>query len=428
MKVSVVGGGLAGLAAALDLVDAGHEVVLHEARPTLGGAVQTLPEREGDPPPPPDNGQHIALGCFEAYRRFIERIGKSASLRREPLRLPVIDERGRASTIRPGPRLLGYRHLPLAAKLRLARVTLRLRGLTPSSHCDETFADVLRGLGQRQEEIDRFWDVFIRPALNLPSEEAGADYGLFTVQTALLGPRHASDLLLPTEPLGELHGAAAGRALARGGADVRVDARVESLADLDADAIVVAVPPPEAARLLGEEPAALEDSPIVSVHLLFDRPLLRYPLAALLASPAHWIFDRGALTGHAPEGGGQYLTVVSSGVPDLLEVRGRSLVDLMAAALTDRLGPAELLWSRVSREPRATFAARPGTRRLRWTMSTPRPNVQLAGAWLASDWPATMEAAVRSGVAAAQAVIRSGLDGGGQGAEGAVPPTAEREA
>jgi squalene-associated FAD-dependent desaturase len=406
VKVVVVGGGLAGLSAALELVDAGHEVAVHEARPTLGGAVQTLPEREGDPPPPPDNGQHIALGCFEAYQRFLARIGKEGALRRQPLRLPVVDEAGNASSIAPGLRLFAYRHLSLTAKLRIARVTLRLRGLTPSQHCDETFADVLRALGQRQPEIDRFWDVFIRPALNLPAEEAGADYGIFTVQTALLGPREAGDLLLPTEPLGELHGAAAGRALAEAGADVRLESRVESLDELDADAIVIAVPPPEAAELLGEDPPALEDSPIVSVHLLLDRPLLEYPLAALLDSPAHWVFDRGALTGHAPEGGGQYLTVVSSGVPELLEIRGRGLVDLMADALRERLGSAELLWSRVSREPRATFAARPGTRRLRWTMRTSRPNVYLAGAWLAADWPATMEAAVRSGVAAAQAVAQ----------------------
>ena len=406
MKIVVVGGGLAGLSAALELVDAGHEVVLHEARPTLGGAVQTLPEREGDPPPPPDNGQHIALGCFEAYGMFVARIGKETALRREPLRLPVIDDAGRASTIRPGPGLLAYRHLPLAAKLRIARVTLRLRGLSPERHCDETFAELLRRLGQRQPEIDRFWDVFIRPALNLPTEEAGADYGIFTVQTALLGPRGASDLLLPVEPLGEMHGAAAGRALGAGGADVRLESRVESLDELDADAVVLALPPPETARLLGEPDPGLEDSPIVSVHLLFDRPLLKYPLAALLASPAHWVFDRGALTGHHPQAGGQYLTVVSSGVPELLDVRGRGLVDLMADALRERLGPAELLWSRVSREPRATFAARPGTRRLRWTMETRRPNVTLAGAWLASDWPATMEAAVRSGVAAAKAVAR----------------------
>ncbi|HKP19535.1 MAG TPA: FAD-dependent oxidoreductase, partial [Gaiellaceae bacterium] len=347
MRVAVVGGGLAGLAAALALADRRHEVVLYEARPTLGGAVQTLPERDGDPPPPPDNGQHIALGCFTAYRRFLARIGKERALRREPLRLPVIDERGRVATIGPGLRLLGYSHLPVASRIRVARTALLLRGLTPSSETDTTFAAVLRARGQRPREIDRFWDVFIRPALNLPSEEAGADYGIFTVQTAFFGGRGASDLLLPTEPLGEMHGGAAGRALEQAGAEVRLESRVESLVELDADAIVVALPPPEAARLLGREPPELDDSPIVSVHLLFDRPVLRHPLAALLDSPAHWVFDRGALTGHRPADG-QYLTVVSSGVPDLLEVRGRALVDLMADALRERLGHAELLWSRVS--------------------------------------------------------------------------------
>jgi squalene-associated FAD-dependent desaturase len=401
--VAVIGGGLAGLSAALELVDAGHEVVLHEARPTLGGAVQTLPEREGDPPPPPDNGQHIALGCFEAYRRFLARIGKESALVRAPLRLPVIDERGRVSVIRPGLGLLAYSHLSATSRIRVARTALLLRGLTPSQFADVTFADLLRGRGQRQVEIDRFWDVFIRPALNLRTEEAGADYGIFTVQTALLGGKHASDLLLPAEPLGEMHGDAAGRALAQAGAKVRLDSRVDSLDELDADAVVLAVPPQEAARLLGEEAPALDDSPIVSVHLLFDRVLLRHRLAALLDSPAHWVFDRGALTGHPPPEG-QYLTVVSSGAPELLDVRGHALAELMADALTERLGEADLVWSRISREPRATFAARPGTRNLRWTMRSRRPNVYLAGAWVASDWPATMEAAVRSGAAAAEAI------------------------
>jgi hydroxysqualene dehydroxylase len=398
-KVAVVGGGLAGLASAIELVDAGHEVVLHEARPTLGGAVQTLPERDGDPPPPPDNGQHIALGCFTEYRQFVERIGKGPALRREALRLPVIDQRGRVATIRPGLGLLGYSHLPLRGRIRVARRALSMRKLKPAEHADQTFASLIRD----PHEIDRFWDVFIRPALNLACADAGADYGIFTVQTALLAGARASDLLLPTEPLGEMHGNAAGRVL---GERVRLESRVECLDELDADAVVLAAPPAEAARLLGAEPPELGDSPIVSVHLLFDRPILEHRLAALLDSPAHWVFDRGALTGHQPPDGGQYLTVVSSGAPELLEIRGRGLVDLISTALTDRLGLAELLWSRVSREPRATFAARPGTRRLRWTMRTSRTNVYLAGAWVASDWPATMEAAVRSGVAAARAIAQ----------------------
>ena len=102
------------MSAALELVDAGHEIVLHEARPTLGGAVQTLPEREGDPPPPPDNGQHIALGCFTRTGASSTRIGKESALRREPLALPVIDERGGTSTIRPARWLLALR--PSAAR------------------------------------------------------------------------------------------------------------------------------------------------------------------------------------------------------------------------------------------------------------------------------------------------------------------------
>jgi hypothetical protein len=196
-----------------------------------------------------------------------------------------------------------------------------------------------------------------------------------------------------------MHGDAAGRVL---GDRVRLDERVESLDDLDADAIVVATPPRESARLLGERDPGLEDSPIVSVHLGFDAKVLQTPLAALLDSDAHWVFDRGALTGHEPERG-QYLTVVSSGVPELLEIRGRGLVDRIAGQLTERLGGAELLWSRVSREPYATIAVRPGT--VRPGLETSRPGVVRAGAWTDTGWPATMESAVRSGRAAAQHLL-----------------------
>lgn len=401
MKVAVVGGGLAGLSAALELADAGHEVALHEARPTLGGAVQTLPRREGDPEPPPDNGQHIALGCFTEYVRFIQRIGEGGSLWRLPLALPVIDERGRSSTIRPSVRaLLRYRHVPLGDRLRILRALARWSdGATGG-----TFADELRARGQSDQAIERFWDVFVRPALNLSAAEAAADAGAFTVRTALLGGRNASDLLLPTRPLGSMHGDAAGRALERAGARVRTAARVEDLDELDADGIVVAVPPRESARLLGEPEAELEDSPIVSVHLLFDRPILRRPLAALLGSPAHWVFNRGLLTRHSPEANGEFLTVVSSGAPELEALRGRELVELIAGAVTGRLGPAELLWSRVSREPAATIALRPGSDAHRPVPETARANVVRAGAWTRTGWPATMEGAVRSGRAAARAL------------------------
>jgi len=416
VRVAVVGGGLAGLSAAFRLLEGGHEVTVLEARPTLGGAVQTLPEREGDPSPPPDNGQHIGLACFTAWSEFLALAGQSGSLRRIRLALPVIDERGRTAVISERPAsLLRYRHLSLRERLALPRALLRLGRLDPAGHDGETFADVLRRLRQSERAIDRFWDVFIRPALNLPSAEASAQLGLFTVQTALLAGKGAGDVLLPTAPLGAMHGDAAGAALLARGATVRTGARVVALEEgaavledeerVEADAFVVAVRPREAAELLGEPDPALEDSPIVSVHLLFDRPILRTEMAALLASPAHWVFDRGALTGHRPERG-QYLTVVSSGVPELLEVRGREIVELMAGELTGRLGPAELLWSRVSREPYATIAGRPGQAALRPGPRTARGNVVRAGAWTATGWPATMESAVRSGFEAARLLAR----------------------
>jgi squalene-associated FAD-dependent desaturase len=399
MRAAVVGGGLAGLSAALELADGGHEVSLYEARPTLGGAVQTLPRRQGDPEPPPDNGQHIALGCFTEYLRFLERIGESASVRRLPLDLTVLDERGRAAAIRPSPlALLRYRHVRLGDRLRILRALARWGDAGGT-----TFAEALRARGQSQQAIDRFWDVFIRPALNLRAEEASAAAGSFTVETALLAGKRASDLILPARPLGEMHGEAAARALAAAGAAVRTGTRVDGLDELEADAVVVAVPPAESARLLAEPEPELGSSPIVSVHLLFDRRVLRHALAALLDSPAHWIFDRGRLTGHEPERG-QYLTVVSSGAPELEALRGRELVELIAAAVVERLGRAELLWSRVSREPEATIAVRPGSELHRPGPQTARPNVTRAGAWTGTGWPPTMEGAVRSGIAAARAL------------------------
>jgi hydroxysqualene dehydroxylase len=394
MKVAVVGGGLAGLSAALELVDTGHEVTLYEARPTLGGAVQTLPRRDGDPEPPPDNGQHIALGCFREYLRFLERIGQSGSVRRMRLELPVIDESGRTATIRPSAAaLLRYRHISVGERLALLRALARWDDEPRAA----TFGEELRARAQSSRSVDRFWDVFIRPALNLRADEAAAEAGIFTVRTALLGERSDSDLILPTRPLGEMHGEAAGRALEAAGATIETGVRVDDLESLDAEAVVLAVPPAN---------SELGYSPIVSLHLWFDRALLRAPLAALLGSDAHWVFDRGALTGHEPDRG-QYLTVVSSGAPELMELRGKELVERIAGEITERLGEAELLWSRVSREPHATIAVRPGSDAHRRGPRTDRPNVVRAGAWTATGWPPTMEGAVRSGRAAVQALARA---------------------
>jgi squalene-associated FAD-dependent desaturase len=398
VKAAVVGGGLAGLTAALELVDAGHEVLVLEARPTFGGKVQTLPRREGDPDPPPDNGQHIALGCFEQYLAFLERVGSAGSAVRVPLDLPVLDEHGRTARIGYGlGPLLRYRHVSLRDRLRIAALVTKLPRLAVAR---ETFGDFLRRHGQSQAAIDRFWDVFIRPALNLRTDEADAGAAVFTVLTAMRSGRRASDVILPAAPLGDMHGGAARGALEEAGADLHTDARVADLDEVEADAIVLAVPPEEAGRLLDQD-WSFEPSPIVSVHLLFDRRLLDEH-AALLGSPVHWIFDRGRLTGHEPERG-QYLTVISSGVPALMELRGRELLDVIVREVRERFGEAEVLWSRVSREPEATIALRPGV--VRPAPGLVRERVALAGAWTDTGWPATMEGAVRSGRAAVRALL-----------------------
>src|SRR5438105_14432194 len=244
VKAAVVGGGLAGLAAALELVDAGHDVTLYEARPTLGGKVQTLPPRDGDPDPPPDNGQHIALGCFTSYLRFLERIGSLEKVRRGPLALPVIDERGRVATIGYGllP-LLRYRHVSLADRLRIVRFAARVARIEPGAR---TFGELLRAEGQSAAAIERFWEVFLRPALNLRVDEVDAATALFTVATALRSGRAASDLVLPAAPLGEVHGEAARRALEEAGATVHTGLRVDDPDSLDADLVVLAAPPEDA--------------------------------------------------------------------------------------------------------------------------------------------------------------------------------------
>jgi hypothetical protein len=302
----------------------------------------------------------------------------------------VLAEDGRRADVKPSlGALLSYAHLPFRDRLRIPLVAARCRNAR--ARAGETFGALLRRLGASDAAVERFWDVFVRPALNLSADEVDAEAGLFTVRTALLGPRANSDLILPTKPLGWMHGDAARRALEHAGATIEVGARVDDPADLDADAVVVATSPTE-----------VEYSPIVSVHLLFDRVLLESPLAALLGSDAHWIFDRGALTGREPERG-QYLTVVSSGVPELMEIRGRELVDRVAAQVTERLGEAGLVWSRVSREPEATIALRPGVERP--APGLIGPGLARAGAWTATGWPPTMESAVRSGRAAARALL-----------------------
>ena len=311
VKVAVVGGGLAGLSAALELVDAGHEVTLHEARPTLGGAVQTLPRREGDPEPPPDNGQHIALGCFTEY-----------------LALPRADRRGRLGAAAAARAAGDRRARPRRGDLAVARSRCCATGTSPlgdrlrilralARWGDAARRDLRRrAAGARPVGAgDRPLLGRVHPAGAEPAQRRGERGG-----RRLHGPDRAArragatpTCVLPTRPLGEMHGEAA-RPRARGGRrhGRTTGARVESLDELDADAVVVAVPPARertAARRAGAGARGLADR---------QRPPLVRPRAAAprrsprcSGAPRTGSSTAGALTGHEPERG-QYLTVVSS--------------------------------------------------------------------------------------------------------------------
>jgi squalene-associated FAD-dependent desaturase len=441
----VVGGGLAGLAAAIELVDGGATVTLLEARSRLGGATFSF-ERDGRVL---DNGQHVALRCCTDYLAFLERIGAAdrISVQRR-LRVPVLRP-GRPPALLarnglPAPLHMGsslLRYAPLSPRERLAaiRAALALRRLDPDDPAldGRTFGDWLRAKGQSSRTIAALWDLICLPTVNLPADEASLAAAVKVFRTGLLDAADACDLGVPAVPLAELHAEPAAATLAGAGAEVRIGAAVRAVArdggrlhvqledaTLEADAVVVAVPHTAVARLVPEgavDADALErlgTSPIVNVHVHYDRRVLDEPFAATLDSPLQWLFDRTASSGTAE---GQLIAISLSHAVDESE---RSVAELRERLLPEleRLLPAargaRVLDVAVTHEPRATFRAAPGSRALRPGPVTSVPGLFLAGSWTDTGWPATMESAVRSGLAAARAAL-AGVAAGTREAVGA---------
>jgi squalene-associated FAD-dependent desaturase len=413
-----VGGGLAGITAALDLAEAGRKVTLLESRPRLGGATFSV-ERDGMWV---DNGQHVFLRCCTAYRALLDRIGATAQTELQPqLAIPVLRPGGRISWLRrnnlPAPLHLGasiarFGPLPPADRARLlpAIVALRRLSLDDPQLDDQTFGDWLAHHGQRRSSFEALWDLIALPTLNLDSERASLALAAVVFKIGLLEEAGASDVGYATVPLQRLHGDTAEQALVRAGVEVQVKTRVRELDGLGAKTTVLAVPHDEAAELLpegalpgGVDPAALGVSPIVNLHVVYDRPVMEHPFAAAVESPVQWVFDRTASSG-VPEG--QYLAVSLSGADGFDENTSDELRDTFVPALADVLpaaARAEIVSFFVTREPRATFRGVPGTARHRPGPVTNVPGLFLAGAWTNTGWPATMEGAVRSGHAAAEA-------------------------
>jgi squalene-associated FAD-dependent desaturase len=433
-RVVVIGGGLAGLAAGLAAADGGASVTLLEAKKWLGGATASF-ERDGLLV---DTGQHVFLRCCTAYLAFLDRLGVTDNtyLQRR-MDIPVLSPGRRPARLRrgrlPAPLHLAaavatYPFLTLRDKVSLARGALSMRRLDPEDRDldNQSFGQWLAEHGQSNRSIRYLWDLLALPTLNLPAPEASLALAVKVFRTGLLDRNDAADVGVPQVPLSELHGAAAWRQLAASGAQVRLGARARGiLADaegvtavalddgiVETDAVVLAVPNERASALL--PPGALRDngapdrlgsSPIVNVHVVYDRNVTDLRFAAAVDSPVQWVFDRTEPSG-LPHG--QYLAISLSGADAYVDRPVEWFRQTFVPALEELFpaaGAARVERFFVTRERAATFRQAPGTAALRPSTDTGVARLYMAGAWTDTSWPATMEGAVRSGVAAARRAL-----------------------
>lgn len=405
MRVAVVGGGWAGIAAAVELTAAGRAVTLFEAGRRLGGRARAV-DLAGRTL---DNCQHLFLGAYRDTLALMRRVGADpdALFVRRPLR--VIDNAGfdLALPRLPAPLhlawgLLAARRVPWREKLATAAWMRGLQAAGFRLPADPTVAAWLDGAGQTGALRRHLWEPLCLAALNTPAERASAQVFANVLRDSLGGPRRAdTDLLLPRRDLGQLLPQPAAAWLAARGCELRLGHRVRTLAaTADGVAIdgevfagaIVAVAPQHLPGLLPGEAADFTYEPIATVYLQYDPPApLPFPLYGLSGGHGQWVIDRG-------DG---LLAAVLSGHGAWEELADAELV----SRLHGELGQIRLpVWHRVIREKRATFSCRPGLRRP--GPATAHPRVFLAGDHAWAEYPATLEGAVRSGLAAA----RAGLD------------------
>jgi squalene-associated FAD-dependent desaturase len=433
-RVLVIGGGLSGITAALDCAEGGAQVTLLESRGRLGGAVYSF-ERDGLMV---DNGQHVFLRCCTGYLKLIDRLGARDQLSLQPrLSIPVLAPGGRISWLTrdnlPAPlhlvrSMLGYGYLSFAEKASVAVAMQALKRVDPDDPRDDarSFGDWLTAHRQSANAVEMIWELIAKPTLNLSVGDASLAQAAYVFQQGLLGEASAGDVGYTKVSLGDVHDVAARAGLKAAGVTVRLRSGAGAI-DRDgarfrvpvtghpaenADAVIVAVPPARSQRLLpagaGVLPTrveALGSSPIVDLHVVYDRQVMGVDFAAAVSSPVQWIFDRTAAAGLSR---GQYLALSLSAADEQLELSAAALAERYLPAIAQVLPDAAEATVEnffVTREHAATFRAAPGSRALRPGPATAIDGLTLAGAWTDTGWPATMEGAVRSGHAAADATL-----------------------
>ncbi|MCC7146418.1 MAG: FAD-dependent oxidoreductase [Phycisphaeraceae bacterium] len=471
-QVAVLGGGLAGMAAAVRLAEAGVKVHLIETRKFLGGRTASFI----DPVTGQtfDNCQHVLLGCCTYLIDFYARLGVLDRIAWHR-RLNFLDSQNRLDTLEaddlPAPfhltrSLLGFKSFSIGEKLAIARGMLAMMRLGAAGRkhwTNRSFAQWLSEHRQPPGAIRKFWTGIVAGAINETPQRVAASYAFQVFQDGFLAHEDAYLMGLSTVPLAELYGGVAERIQKAGGLvtlgcsaesfefdSQRITAlRLEDGRKLNADYYLSALPfdrlqklcPPP---LLAADPRLknllqIQVSPILGIHLCFEvppgRPLMDLPHVVLTESPLHWIFNKppepppAAPPEAPPEAARRYPepeirnpNPVGSSVATMQYLHGvisaaHQWVDVPAEEIT-RMAVAEiqkafpaarsarLRHARVIKEKRATFSAQPGIDSLRPPATGPVANLVLAGDWCQTGWPATMEGAVRSGYAAAEAILK----------------------
>ena len=446
-RVVVVGGGFAGLAAAVALQERRHQVTLLERRGVLGGRATSFPDAQSGEDV--DNGTHLMIGAYTATLELLRRAGaEDLLLRQDDLRIEYADERGRTSLrcarlAAPWHLLAGLLRLRLPWRARRDALRLALavrlgrapRGLTLHEYFERT--------GQGEAVRRLLWGPLATAILNESPERASALLFYNVFREAFLTRRDASTLVFLRAGWARLHERLSAYLQARGGAvrrralaqavetaggratGVRFRQRAQTRAEiragrpsfddrLEADAVVLAVPWHAVGELLPEDLraqspfaglAGLGGSPIVSVEMWLDRVVVDEPMVGLRAGEIEWVFDKGRLFGRA--GAPQHLAFIASAAWRSLPRPNAEIVAAAEAALRRHfpgMAGARVERSLVLREPQATFTCAPAAEALRPGPRTPLSGLYLAGDWTDTGLPATIEGAVRSGLRAAQAV------------------------
>ncbi len=432
-RVLIVGGGLAGLAAATELAPRGFQVTLVEARDRLGGRASSFTDAVSGQLV--DTCQHVSMGCCTNLAHFFRTIGVAHLLRTHRClyfmtpdrRVSRVYASGLPAPLHLARCFLGAHYLSASDKVRIAWGLFRLRQLDDSS--DMPFSNWLRRQRQTPRTVARFWGLVLTSALNETPDRVGLRYARKVFVDGFLRHRRGFEIDVPAVPLGALYGdQLQGRLEKHGVAVVRNTAarlitienncvKVVELRDgtrLQSDWYIVSVPFSRLLELLPTEVTAkhtcfanlrrLQTSPITSAHLWYRRQVLELPHVVLIDCLGQWVFNHGENAA-----GEHYVQVVVSAARQFRGL-GHGEVQARLTEELSRLFPSAqtcaLIRARVVTEHAATFSAVPGVDAWRPAQETPMSNLLLAGDWTATGWPATMEGAVRSGYLAAEALLR----------------------